>query len=81
MRIVRDSLWNTLHELTSSKKPDWMRVNGSWVDAWVQSGGTPAESRIKALGALVRRRNRDAMIRELSTTIQFLDEMEVAEAA
>jgi len=81
MRIVKDSLWSTLHELTATKKPDWQKVNGLWVDAWVQSGGTPVEKKIHALGAFVRGHDRDSMIREIGLALSFLDEMELAEAA
>ena len=69
MRIVKDSLWSTLHELTATKKPDWQKVSGSWVNAWVQSG------------ALVRGRDRESMIREIGMMLSFLDEMELSEAA
>ena len=81
MRIVKDSLWSTLHELTATKKPDWQKVNGSWVDAWVQSGGTPVERKIQALGAFVRGHDRESMIREIGMTLTFLDELELSEAA
>ena len=74
MRIVKDSLWSTLHELTATKKPDWQKVSGSWVNAWVQSGGTP-------VGAFVRGRDRESMIREIGMMLSFLDEMELSEAA
>jgi len=80
MRIVKDSLWNTLHELTASKKPDWQKVNGSWVNAWVQSGGTPIERQVQALGSLVRGHDRDSMIREIGLMLSFLDEMELEAA-
>jgi hypothetical protein len=80
MRAVKNSLWNTLHELTATKKPDWQKVSGSWVDAWVQSGGTPAEKKIQALGAFVRKNDREAMIREIGLTLSFLDEVELEAA-
>lgn len=80
MRIVKDSLWSTLHELTATKKPDWQKVSGSWVNAWVQSGGTPVEKKIQSLGVFVRKRDRDSMIREIGSTLSFLDEMELEAA-
>ena len=80
MRIVKDSLWSTLHELTATKKPDWQKVNGSWVNAWVQSGGTPVEKKIQALGAFVRHHDRESMIREIGMTLSYLDEMELEAA-
>lgn len=80
MRIVKDSLWSTLHELTASKKPDWQKVSASWVNAWVQSGGTPVEKQIQALGALVRGHNRESMIREIGLMLSFLEEMELEAA-
>lgn len=81
MKIVRDSLWTTLNELTVSKRPDWKRVNGSWVSAWVQSGGTPIEKQVHALGHLLRRHDREAMIREIGIALRSLDEFGMATAA
>lgn len=80
MRNVKDSLWNTLHELTATAKPDWQKVSGSWIDAWVKAGGTPAERRIQALGSFVRGHDRESMIREIAMTLSFLDEMELEAA-
>lgn len=80
MRIVKDSLWSTLHELTATKTPDWQKVSGSWVNAWVQSGGSPIERQVQALGALVRGHDREAMIREIGAMLSFLDEMELEAA-
>jgi hypothetical protein len=80
MRIVKDSLWDTLHELTATTQPDWQKVSGSWVNAWVKSGGTPAERKIQALGAFVRGHDRESMIREIGITLSFLDEMELEAA-
>ena len=80
MRIVKDSLWSTLHELTVAQKPDWQKVSGLWVDAWVQSGGTPVERKIQALGAFVRGHDRESMIREIGLMLSFLDEMELEAA-
>lgn len=74
MKVVRDSLWSTLHELIAYEKPDWQRVNGTWVQAWVQSGGTPIEKQVQALGSLIRRHDREGMIREIGLAIQNLDE-------
>ncbi len=80
MRIVKDSLWSTLHELTATQKPDWQKVSGSWINAWVQSGGTPVERQIQALGAFVRSHDRESMIREIGMMLSFLDEMELEAA-
>jgi hypothetical protein len=80
MRILKDSLWSTLHELTATQKPDWQKVSGSWVNAWVQSGGTPVERQIQALGAFVRSHDRESMIREIGMMLSFLDEMELEAA-
>jgi hypothetical protein len=80
MRIVKDSLWSTLHELTAAQKPDWEKVSGSWVDAWVQSGGTPVERKIHGLGAFVREHDRESMIREIGLTLSLLDEIELEAA-
>lgn len=80
MRAIKDSLWNTLHELTATQKPDWQKVSGSWVNAWIQSGGTPVEQKIQALGSFVRGHDRESMIREIGITLTFLDEMELEAA-
>jgi hypothetical protein len=81
MKIVRDSLWGTLDELVANKRPNWEHVSGSWVTAWVQSGGTPIEKQVHALGSLLRRHDRDAMIREIGVALRSLEEIEVATAA
>jgi hypothetical protein len=80
MRIVKDSLWSTLHELTATQKPDWQKVSGSWVNAWVQSGGTPVESKFQALGAFVRGHALESMIREIGQMLSFHAEMELEAA-
>lgn len=81
MKIVRDSLWSTLHELTASKRPNWERVSGTWVDAWVQSGGSPVEKQVQELGSLIRRHDRDATIRAIDAALRYLDDAAVGEAA
>jgi hypothetical protein len=81
MKIVRDSLWSTLDELVANKRPDWQRVSGTWVSAWVQSGGTPIEKQVHALGHLLRRHDREAMIREIGMALRSLEEFEMPAAA